>query len=446
MAEVKKESGKVIASEDGRVHFLPAVSAVITTVPKSKPTTPIIKPSGSSKVASWGENNDFPKIVKDIATKNTVISRGLADSIGYLYAGGVIYGQASYDDSGKEVFKPLKDPEIEAFIRFTNLKKYLLESITDFYWFYNPFPELILTADRKKIAAISEQDAYGCRWGIQNPKTGLVDKCYINANFSEGENETSERTVEVDVLDPYFDRVNTVRESKYYKFIYPLSYPTPGHTYYQLAPWDSARQSGWLDLANSIPQFKKALLKNQLSIKYHIKIADYFWEWKYPDWVSKPELRKERMEETFSDFNNMMTGEDNAGKSLFTSMMTDKIAGKQYPGWEITPIDDKIKDGIYIEDSNEASSHLITALGLDIALFGISPGKGMGAGSGSDKRMAYNTYIMKCQAHQDIILEPLEFISDYNGWTARLPGLEWRFKNTILTTLDQGSSMKQIIS
>ncbi|MNH20583.1 hypothetical protein D3C79_803600 [compost metagenome] len=121
-------------------------------------------------------------------------------------------------------------------------------------------------------------------------------------------------------------------------------------------------------------------------------------------------------------------------------------SGEKMHGWEIIPIEDKLKEGAYIEDSQEASAHLMRAMGLDATLVGAGPGRNMGAGSGSDKRIAFNIYVALLQPYRDVILEPLNFISDYNGWTERIEGLTWRFREAKLETLDkgQGTAVEQI--
>ncbi|MOA12613.1 hypothetical protein D3C78_1326240 [compost metagenome] len=77
------------------------------------------------------------------------------------------------------------------------------------------------------------------------------------------------------------------------------------------------------------------------------------------------------------------------------------------------------------------------ALGIDGTLVGDGPGKKMGAGSGSDKRIAYNIYCSLLQTHRDKLLKPLDFIADFNGWTDRLQGLKFRFRDIRLETLDK---------
>lgn len=80
-----------------------------------------------------------------------------------------------------------------------------------------------------------------------------------------------------------------------------------------------------------------------------------------------------------------------------------------------------------------------SALALDSALTGDAPGKSMGGGSGSDKRIALNIYVALQQPYREIILEPLYFIAAYNGWTNkdRYPSLKFKTVEIQLETLDK---------
>jgi hypothetical protein len=101
------------------------------------------------------------------------------------------------------------------------------------------------------------------------------------------------------------------------------------------------------------------------------------------------------------------------------------------------PIEDKLREGTFLEDSREASQHLRSALGLDSALTGDGPGKGMGAGSGSDKRIALNIYVALQQPYREVLFEPLYFIAEYNGWTKRYPHFKLKTVEIQLETLDR---------
>jgi hypothetical protein len=112
---------------------------------------------------------------------------------------------------------------------------------------------------------------------------------------------------------------------------------------------------------------------------------------------------------------------------MMVTFVSDPRYNKEYQGWEIKAIDDKMKDGMHIADSNEASSHLLYSLGMDPALIGQQPGTKMAGGAGSDKRVAFNIYIDTVKAHQDLVLEPFPWIDEYNKWE----GYSYRFKNSL---------------
>ena len=435
---------KVIINSDLTSSYLPAISAAITFKDNkgAQPTTVLPKLTSAGDVSFWGDDNLFPQTVISDVAASTIVQPVLEWKAKALYSGGLVYGSLQVDETGKETLKRIIDPEIEDFFKKTLINRYLIEACNDFYWFYNGFNEIILTKDRSKIVALTSQEATYSRWAKRNTSTGQIEKCYINANWDNG--GTVENSISVPVIDPYFDAVENLRSGKEYKYIYPTFYPTPGKSYYQLAGWNSLRESGWLEFAKSIPLFKKNLMKNQISIKYHIEVAQDWWSWKYPDFTSfDAKKKKETMEAELSTFNDLMVGHEKTGKSIMSTFKTDPHTGKEYVGWRIQAIDDKIKDGIYIEDSQEASSHHFSALGVDPTLIGISPGKGMGAGSGSDKRVAFNIYIANTKAEQDLILEPIDFIAQYNNWTSRIPGLTFWFKSYWIATLDQGSGIQQ---
>jgi hypothetical protein len=438
---------KVLINEDASTALLPGNNAVVNLFPGkrsaqvdsvNRPDSPLLINTSLNAlglVARWGVDNLFPQNLLDCIRKNTIIPSTIDWKVRALYAGGISYGLTTIVD-GEEKFTPVRIPEVEDFLKKSNIQQnYIIPATKDLYHFYNVFPEITLSKDRSKILQLSTQKAINCRYSIQNQETGLIDYCFINANWIHFASATDPRTIVRPVLDLYYDPVTALKNrSDSFNYIYPLSYPTPGETYYALADWYSVVTSGWLEAANAIAQFKKYLMQNQITVKYLIKVPEYWWKWKYKNWDTLSDAdRKVAMSNEMKVFNDFLTGTNNAGKSLMTTFKFDPIANKEYPGWQIEAIDDKIKSGIYVEDSQEASSHILYALGVDATLIGTVPGKGIGAGSGSDKREAFNMYMSLCQIHEDIILAPLNFIRDYNGWD---PNLVWKFKRPQLQTLD----------
>ena len=422
--------------------LVPEVAAAVSTgnILKDlpKPTSSLIKPEGNDVIAPWGEDNDFPqKVIADVQ-KVPAIGELLDKQARLLYSGGLVWGKLEYGDDGQEILKPLeksKHDPIRLFMRRTNIDRYLMEAAVDLYWFYNVFPEIVLSYDRSEIVQICVQAAEECRWAKQNPSTGLVQTCYINANWPDAK-ATDALTKKLNVLDPYYDPAEALRaRTDGTNYIYPISYPTPGQKLYQLANWNSLRLSGWLDIVLAIPKFKKALLENQLTIKYHIEISNQYWGWKYKGFDAlKKEEQVKIMQDDIQAFCDAFIGPEKTGKPFFTSFQTDVHQNKEFAGWKINVIDDKIKDGQYLEDGKEASSQIMNAIGVHPALTGMTPDSGLG-GAGSNIREAFTLHILTNRPHQDLILSPLYLIAQYNGWD---PEVEFRFRNSFMTTLDKG--------
>ncbi len=390
----------------------------------------------SGLVAPWGPGNDHPQRVLADIRKSTILNPVLDWKTRATYGKGIVYGKVvDYKDDGTEVFRRVKDPVVKAFFQKSNLTRYGMEGMQGLHYFAMAFPELILSNDRSQITSLAIQDTPFCRFST--PKLGLPvpEWVYISANWPAAAPDDG-YTDRVPVLDPYGDVVTALREdTRGFKYIYPLALPSPGNALYQLAAWDVIRKSRWFDVTLAIPEFKIQLFKNQLTIKYIIKADIRYWAWKYPDWADKKEGERKRIiSDELADFEKTMAGTDGAGKSIMSVTMPDpQNPGNTIKVFTVTAVDDKIKSGLYIEDSQEASSHFYTALQVDPTLSGISPGKEMGAGSGSDKRVAFNMFVATHTFHQDLLLEVLNLVRDYNGWD---PDLEFRFLTPQINTAD----------
>lgn len=427
------------------VVYLPGAGAIgktpaLNSQPKAAPTAPFYKGDQyGMKIAAWGVDNQFPQKVLKECEVDTIVPTSLRFMARALYGAGLSVGKVTgYKEDGTEIFTPQKYAPWELFKQRSNINRYLIEACNDFYWFYNVFPELILTKDRSEIFSINCQEASYSRWGLQN-ESGLVTDCYIHGNWELWPSEAECKRVAV--IDPYDDPVTTTKNRKdAWKYIYPVSYPSPGKTYYQLAHWNGLRTSGWLEYAKAIPEIKKNYSINSVQISMVVEVADWYWTWKYPDWEDNRKDQETRMKETYQAFNDFISGKENAGKTLFLPVKSHPETFEAYPGWKISAVDKGSKENRFIEDSNEPSSHLLWALGLDPTIIGMTPGKSLGGGSGSDKRVAFNVYVSLCQADRDCILEPLYFIRDYNGWDSEI---EFRFRYPMITSLDKGKETQQ---
>jgi hypothetical protein len=243
------------------------------------------------------------------------------------------------------------------------------------------------------------------------------------------------------VLNPYFPDED-LKNSKGFRYVYPLNYPSIGNKYYPKPTWNALRTSGWLDVAESIPKYKKHFFENQLTLKYHIETTREWWEWKYKGFENMAqEERIVLIKKEQQSFEAAMTGQNGVGKSIFTTGYVDDRSGNYIPGWKITELKNHFGKGEYLEDNNEAKSHVILGMGIPSALLNIlGSGTGMSAGSGTDIRVAYNLYINTITAHRDLILEPWNFILQYNGFGDDIV-IKTRYNQ--ITTLENKSEQEQ---
>lgn len=377
---------------------------------------PDIKSNVNSQIVPWGVDNIFPQRVLKEIRKNSIIGPTLKKQAEIAYDE-IIYGFDEDDGKGNVKFRRVIDPKVEAFFQRSHIHRYYLEALRNFYFFYFAVPRLIFTSDRSEIYSLTCYKTAHFRFAKPD-ESGYIGNGFVCADWESISDTNSPYVETLPLIDIYADP-EMYREASEFKYIYPLAYPTEDEIHYPLVDWNAARESGWLDVAQSIPKFKKALMKNQITLKNLIQVPSWWWEWKYPGFSKMDEKQRLDIQNLEIDrFEKFFKGDDNAGSSMMVTYISDPAHQKEYQGWRVDSVDNKIKDGLYIEDSNEASSHLLYSLGMDPAIIGSQPGSKLGAGSGSDKRVAFNIYLDTIRPHHHLILEPLRWIGTFNKWPA----------------------------
>jgi len=404
-----------------------------------KPTSPRPKPDSGEAgiIAFWGDENVFPQDV--IAKANDDLEvLPLLDKKGRLLQGReVIAINLRFDEEKKDlVTERIPDVEINSFLKGRIFKRYWREACVDFTWFHQIFPDII-KSETDKIAYLGTHEAAWCRWGIMNDK-GTIERCFVAADWSTSKTSDKEKVSDYLVLDPYsYSVVDDFRTSTEKRAVYAVNYPTPGSAYYPNAPWTKYLFSKWYELKSMIPIWKATTMQKILSARYVLTIPLTYWPQAYPEWLTlTPEQRKQIKRDKVKEINDSLTGITNAGTTILTEVGYDH-EGKEIPGFKITAIDSTFKEGQYNEDSQEASEYLMRSLDLDPTIVGKGPGRGKDAGSGSDKRVAFNILVALLQPYRDIILEPLEFVAEYNGWKEKYPMLSFQVLEVQLETLDK---------
>lgn len=424
--------------------------AVFSFNKKEMPSTVQVEIRNSTgKLVSWGPNNDTPQKIMEGISKSGTAKAALRFNKKVHYGNGLVFTKEDFEKgSTKKKIIPvsLSDyPEIAQFFRKNKMKRFFQEAISDLETFSFANPEYILSADFNKINRVRRQKTAWCRFEVMNETTGYIDYVYLSQRWGTTNNtEEDKYTKRIRHIDPYWtpeEVKDYCRKHKITNFIRPSFYPTTIEGYYPVADWHTIIESGWIDVANSIPEYKKAMFKNQISIKYLIEIDERYFEQVYKDvWEDfSVDERKDKRKEVIDAIDTHLGGSSEAGKSI-QSMKIDVGDGQTVSAITITPIDDKFKDGAYLPEASAANGEILFAFSVDPSVIGAGIPGGLGAGSGSDKREAFTIASALMKTNRETTLEIYDFIAEYNNWD---PLITPHFENTILTTLDKNPTGTQ---
>lgn len=423
----------VVESDSEGLVFLPGASALMITESRAggravTPDTPKrIEYLANLGIAIWGEDNKLPNRAYEAGKASTIIGgeNGIPFLIRAIYGEGLRYGREQYDPVTKEFYidqQPI--PEFQKILNHPATQAAIQQAIHDHFWYRNRFPRMIFSRNKRKVLYLFPNKAVDSRWGLQNDR-GLIEKCFLNANWDllAGAGTEHEETIELPVINShdFLAAEDVLDDDNHFDYVFRSQDPSNTH-YYSLAPWHSAIESGWYDVAMAIPKFKKFLMANQMTIKYIITVPDWWWEeqaggtetWNKMTREEKQEFRRDKQRE----INSFLSGLENSGKSFMTSEKTkdkNQALAKPLEGLRIKLIEQQTFSGEYLGDSAEASTHIMWALGIDPRLIGDAPGSNRSGGAGSDKEEAFNIFLNLCKSYADSILEPLIWAARYNG-------------------------------
>lgn len=179
-----------------------------------------------------------------------------------------------------------------------------------------------------------------------------------------------------------------------------------------------------------------------MQIKYHIELSDdYFPTIFRSEGITEPEKQKARIKKEYQDLNKFLSDHKNSGKSVI-SFVKYSPEGKELRRMKITVIEDQMKDGKYIEDSEEASNVMSYGLNVHPSLIGSSPGKSKTI-NGTEARELWIIKQSQMKPFRDRLLMPLYLIKKINKWP---DDIHFAIPNMVLTTLDKGTGSEKKIS
>lgn len=390
----------------------------------------------------WGAKNDMPYEIIRMIQADEVMSQNKLFNVLTNYGRGL---QLTDPATGKET----ENDEIQKWAMANALHTYQLEQSTDMKHFYFAVSVITLSRDLRRILSLRHREACYCRFEAADSRGRIRHVFY--GNWRKG--GLGEKDVEVlplldfhdplgDLrrrlgLDPYYDGSRR-KEPQGYKYAILTRFPTVGFQYYPIPYYAAIFRGDWYDIKRMIGAGKKALMRNQPVVKYHVEISrDYFDRIVLSEQISDPVKRKERIMEEKTKIRDFITGAENSGKVWFSTFLQTPD-GKEQRDVRINRIETAKAGGEWSEDIQEASN--ITCYGDNIHpnLVGATPGKSQSNNSGSDKRELFTMKQALEKAWHDIMLVPLQLCMRYNEWKVRpeVPML-------MLTTLDQHTDARE---
>jgi hypothetical protein len=373
----------------------------------------------SKEVAYWGSDNYFPQNIIGVALNNSITPGLLNFKANTLQKGLYLYKEEIID--GKRQKVEIIDTALEDWLEEMDIEKYLLGASQDAVYFMNVYAEAIFSRGGGKIVGFNRLDASNCRVSTDY-KTAFAYKNWDKIGLM------------YDYAFPLVQRGGKVSPT----MIYHAKNSFPGAMYYGVAPWIGSLN--WLKMANEIPIYKWASIKNGFSIKYHIEMPGNYFTELYPNSRINPATglaytdvdRQGKERELKQQMNDFLAGAENAGKAFYSKFAIGPD-GKPMAGWKITPIEDKTKYDAYLEDFNTSNQAITSAHNINPSLASINTEGNLS--SGSEMRNAFNIFNeISLNSEKKLILEPLLWAKNYNFPDKK--GVKIGFKTVELTTTD----------
>jgi hypothetical protein len=406
--------------------------------------------------APWGSSDKDPITWVELMRKCGVLTAGIEGKARIAVGKGMqpvfING---IDKEGREELEFLNDIDIARWMEDNQAFRQNIAAVRSLLGWGWVHMRIRLDNEGKHIARFKVDDPVKCRMGRKNKATGKIEYTYYSPNFGTGvsidKKDTSaikkipllDEGEELDHLQQLIEDGTKIRE---FSIIYRGQ--LDGQEYYPYPAWYPAKQ--WVEMAGKIPEMKVAMMNNEITIKYIISISPKYFELTDPKYIS---YSKEKKSEAFvskaHEISDILSGTSGSHKSIVNASYYNPVTSKEEETIKITAVDDKLKDGKLLVESSAGNKEILFALMINPAILGANTFGGMdgGAGSGSDIREAYLVQIMLMEAERQMNSQIFNLVKHINGWAAKYPdnNLQFRYPNSVLTTLDTGGSTKPAV-
>lgn len=396
--------------------------------------------------ATWGDTNCFPDDAERTIRATSVLQTGLNYKARCCYGQGVVPVKVSgFDDNNNEIFEPVRDRDILNYLRGLAFRNYHTAAFRDLIKFGNAFPLLVFNNAGDKIVRVQILNARHCRISVDKTKLLVYGDFKISYPVKD-------ETVVYDMLnedDPFYD-LQWRRDTGKLKGVKAIAFPRirnyfSNNDYYAAPDWQSAQESGWIDIAHKIPEFLNRAYQNAMHLMWHVQIPATYWEKQFPKSEYKNvEQRKQLIQDFMDKFEKELTDTKNANKSLFTQYYIDE-SGRTNGDWKVTRLDGEIKADDRLSMSAAANSEILFSLMVNPSVLGAGMPGGPysgNAGSGSDIREGLLVSLILSHIEKQAVLDPVELMFEYNG----IHDIDLKYRNITLTTLDSGRNTQESLT
>lgn len=386
-----------------------------------------------TKFMPWGADNEMPYKILDLIESDETLATCQMFNAEVCFGSGLVYDTTEANNKTRL--------QVDDFCMDNDLAYYFLGVCQDFKHFAFCVSVIILNADGSKIVRVLRKEACYCRFA-EADKNGHIPYI-LYANWRKTNYRDSIEKIELlDMMSPWDDLRQRIKEkkSKVRKFAVVSRVPTPDSTYYPIPYYAALFKGNWYNIKKLIGMAKEAKLKNSAPIKYHIEIANRFWDGIFKaEAITDRKKQQERVVEEKEKIINFLTGMENSGKVLFSTFYVSPDGHEQHDV-VINKVETDKEGGDWSTDIIEAVNMFCFTMRVHSNLVGSVPGKSQSNNSGSDKRELYTIAQALQKPYHDLLFTVHRIIIRYNGWTGVRPDCPF----IMLSTLDENRDAKLV--
>ena len=387
----------------------------------------------------WGADNEMPYRILELIDSDETLSTCQLFNAEVCYGSGLMYDT-------QEAASNIKN-DVESFLMDNDLASYFLGVCQDIKHFAFCVSVIILSADGSRIVRILRKEACYCRFAPAQSDGRIPYILYANWRKSISRKEDVEKIELLDQHAPWADLQERLQAAKgkrpksaTRKFAIVSRVPTPDSTYYPIPYYGALFKGNWYNIKKLIGIAKEAKLKNSAPIKYHIEIANRFWDGIFKaEGITDRKKQQDRVVEEKEKIINFLTGMENSGKVLFSTFYINPNGDEQHDV-VINKVETDKEGGDWSTDIIEAVNMVCFTMRVHSNLVGSVPGKTQTNNSGSDKRELYTIAQALQKPYHDLLFTVHKIIIRFNSWTNVTPQIPF----IQLTTLDENKDAKLV--